>query len=140
MLPAYSDIMTDEGNFEELNEPSYTYRMRITDDKDDERILGFADELEAVKQAAYKIINTERYQYMIYSWDYGIELKDLFGEPVDYCIPIIQKRITEALLQDNRIDSVDSFTFNASKKHIVACTFTVHSVFGDFSLDKEVSV
>ena len=35
------------------------------------------DETEAVRQAAIKILNTERYENEIYSWNYGIELKDL---------------------------------------------------------------
>ncbi|MFQ8776837.1 MAG: DUF2634 domain-containing protein [Roseburia sp.] len=28
-----------------------------------------------MKQAIYNILNTERYQYIIFSWDYGVELR-----------------------------------------------------------------
>lgn len=35
------------------------------------------DGMEAVKQAVYKILQTERYKYVIYDWNYGVELEDL---------------------------------------------------------------
>lgn len=60
--------------------PNKSYRMKIADEK----ILGNIDELDAIAQACYKILNTERYQYVIYSWNYGIELQDLFGKPIPY--------------------------------------------------------
>ena len=47
----------------------------------------------------------------MYSWDYGVELADLFGEPVSYVCPELERRITEALLQDGRIEGVDGFSF-----------------------------
>lgn len=50
--------------------PNKSYRMKIADEK----IVGNIDDLEAIAQACYKILNTERYQYVIYSWNYGIEL------------------------------------------------------------------
>lgn len=65
---------------------------------------------------------------------------DLFGESVTYACPEITRRIEEALLQDERINSVDQFEFDTSKKHEVVCTFSVHTIFGDFQMEKEVSV
>lgn len=61
------------------------------------------DGREAMEQVIYKILNTERYRYVVYSWNYGIELMDLFGMPADYVCPVLEKRISEALLQDDRI-------------------------------------
>ena len=44
--------------------PNKTYKMRI----EEERIDGtVTDELDAVRQAVYKILNTERYRYVIYN-------------------------------------------------------------------------
>ena len=82
------------------HQPSYTYSL---DYARDSQIRGFTDELEAMKQAIYKIINTERYEYIIYSWNYGIELQDLFGQPIPYVYAELQRRISEALLADDRI-------------------------------------
>lgn len=117
-------------------EPSKNYRMLISS----ERINGYSDELEAMKQVVYKILNTERYQHLIYSWDYGIELKDLFGEPADYVCAELGRRITEALTQDDRINSVSDFVFDSSKKGVVSVSFVVHTIFGSFDDEMEVKL
>lgn len=117
-------------------EPSKNYRMLISS----ERINGWNDELDAMKQVVYKILSTERYQYLIYSWDYGIELKDLFGEPVDYVCAELERRITEALTQDDRINGVSDFSFDVSKKGVVRAAFKVETIFGEFETETEAAI
>ena len=39
--------------------------------------------LEAVKSWAWRAIQTARYRYSCYSWDYGCELEQLVGQPYD---------------------------------------------------------
>ena len=90
MIPAGTDFL--EEDFEVEEESSKTYRM----DKGNQAVCGKIDGLEAMEQVIFKILNTERYQYMIYSWDYGIELLDLFGEPLSYVCPELERRVTEA--------------------------------------------
>ncbi len=92
MIPSTNNILSYDLEME--TEPSVNYKMNIKQDI----INGTVDELEAMKQVIYKILNTERYQYIIYSWNYGIELMDLFGMPVIYVIPELERRITEALI------------------------------------------
>lgn len=133
MIPSDNKILNEELTAE--IEPSKIYKM----DLDSNIINGYCDSLEAMKQAVYKILNTERYQYIIYSWNYGVEFTDLFGEPVDFVCPEIERRITEALKQDDRVLSVDSFLFDVSKKHTVMVSFTVKTIFGDLNIEKEVS-
>lgn len=133
MIPSDNKILNEELTTE--IEPSKTYKM----DLDSNIINGYCDGLEAVKQAVYKILNTERYQYIIYSWNYGVEFADLFGEPVDFVCPEIERRITEALKQDDRVVSVDSFLFDINKKHTVKVSFTVKTIFGALNIEKEVS-
>ncbi|WP_304409697.1 DUF2634 domain-containing protein [Faecalibaculum rodentium] len=106
---------------------------------EEKRIRGHTDGLEAVRQAIYKIIMTERYQYVMYSWNYGIELLDLFGEPVTYVCPELKRRISEALLWDDRIRSVDNFDFDFPQKGVVHVAFTVHTVFGDVQAERGVN-
>ena len=77
MIPVHN-IEIDDKEFEEEIEPSYTYAIN------EDRISGYIDGKEAIKQAIYLIINTERFEYIIYSWDYGIELQDLIGESISY--------------------------------------------------------
>ena len=117
-------------------EPSHTYKMNI----DKSNVRGYADEIEAMKQAIYKILLTERYQYIMYSGDYGIETEDLFGGPVEYVCPELERRITEALEQDDRIESVDDFEFEFPKKGVVSVKFVAKTVFGDVPAEKEVEI
>lgn len=134
MIPSGNTILTTD--LEVVTQPSKQHRM----DLDGNRIIGTCDNLEAIKQTVYKILNTERYAYIIYSWNYGIELVDLFGQPVLYVCPEIERRVKEALLQDDRITAVDNFDFDISKRGVVAVTFTVHSIFGDMDERMVVNV
>ena len=71
---------------------------------------------------------------------YGIELSDLFGEPISYVCPEIERRVTEALIQDTRINSCSTFSFDTREQGTVGVSFIVHSIYGDFDMNTEVSV
>ena len=132
MIPSTTGFLTQDFVIEE--QPSKTYKMHL----DESIILGYADKLDAMVQVIFSILNTERYQYVIYSWNYGIELVDLYGQPVSYVIPELKRRITEALTWDERIISVDNFDFSVNKGKIT-CNFTVHTIFGDVQTEKVVN-
>ena len=127
-------VVADNLNFEFETMPSLNYKMII----DNETIINKCDQLQAMKQVIYKILNTERYQHLIYSWNYGIELEDLFGQPVYYVVPELERRIIEALTQDDRIESVTDFEFDTSKRGTVAVKFTANTIFGDVEAEKVV--
>lgn len=133
MIPSTTGFFDQD--FEITEQPTQTYKMDLAN----ELVRGYTDEQEAMKQAIYKILNTERYQYIMYSWNYGVELLDLYGEPISYVCPELERRITEALTWDDRIKSVDNFEFNISKKGEIHVTFTAHTVFGDVSAQKVVN-
>ena len=133
MIPSVSNLMIE--SLEVETQPSKNYKMHIQDNI----ISGTCDGLEAMKQVIYKILNTERYRYPIYSWNYGVELSDLIGEPVSYVCAEAERRITEALTQDDRIDEVSDFNFDINNKHEVVCTFVVHTIFGDVESQKGVT-
>lgn len=132
MIPI-DGLQIEEFTVEE--ETSKTYKL----DYEKDRIQGYTDELEAVKQAIYKILNTEKYRYPIYSWDYGVELSDLIGRERSYVIPEIERRITEALFNDDRVVKVSDFHFDFSKSkyHV---TFSVLTSFGEMEVESEVVV
>ena len=109
-------------NFDVRQEPSKTFKLNI----EKNRVDGICDDVEALKQTIFLILNTERYQHLIYSWNYGVELNDLIGEPISYVIPELERRITEALIQDDRIENIDNFEFQNIKGK-VQCRFSVHS-------------
>ncbi|WP_010279864.1 DUF2634 domain-containing protein [Paenibacillus senegalensis] len=113
--------------------PSRTYRIL----PDQRRISGKVDGLEAVKQAVAKILRTERYEYLIYSFNYGSELKSLIGGDRLYVQSEMARRIKEALLQDDRIENVTDFDWSFSLDGItVQCT--VQSSYGTFEVSQEV--
>ena len=133
MIPSTVGCLNKD--FEIEVRPGLTYQMEMNG----HRIRGYTDGLEAVRQAIYKIIMTERYQYIMYSWNYGIEIQDLFGEPVTYVCPELKRRISEALLWDERVRSVDNFTFDFPEKGVVHVEFLVHTTFGDVKMEREVN-
>lgn len=119
--------------------PSKTHRMELYEGN---YILGFVDSLKAMEQAIYKIIRAERYKYIIYSWNYGIELEDLFGMPVEYCVVELERRISEALLQDNRITAVNGFEFDTESERgtVLIKKFVAETVFGEIQINDGLSV
>lgn len=117
--------------------PNKTYKMRIKEEQIDGTIT---DDLEAVRQAVYKILNTERYRFVIYDWSYGVELEELFGKPIPYVLPEIPRRIREALIQDDRISDVINFDLSYTKDGNVTAKFTVVTIYGDLEAEKEVRV
>ena len=133
MIPSGNPILTMDLTVK--TQPSKQHRMIM----DKNRIVGTCDDLDAIKQTIFKILNTERYQYIIYSWNYGIELADLFGQPVLYVCSEIERRVKEALLQDDRIRSVDSFEFDTTNRRVVSVSFTVHTIFGDLNEETVVN-
>ena len=133
MIPSTNSVLSTTLKVE--RQPTKTYNFNIENNV----INGFCDNLEAMKQVVYKILNTERYKNIMYSWNYGIELLDLFGEPMNYAVSELKRRITEALLQDDRIQSVDNFEYQTERR-TVYLTFTVHTIFGDVQSEKVVNV
>lgn len=134
MIPSTVGFL--EQDFEITEQPSKNYKM----DMGNNSVRGFCDELEAMKQAVFRMLSTERYQYIIYSWNYGIETIDLYGQPVTYVCPELERRITEALMIDERITGVSGFEHDTSIKGVVHTTFTVQTIFGEFRTGREVGI
>lgn len=134
MIPSTVGFLDQDFEIEE--QPSLTYKM----DLDGNSVRGFVDEQEAMKQAIFRMLSTERYQYIIYPWYYGIETLDLYGEPVTYVCPELERRITEALLVDARIQGVTDFEFDLEAKGVVHATCVVHTIYGAIKSEKEVNI
>lgn len=112
-------------------ETSRTYKILIVDSK------GYIEGIEALKQAIYKVLSTERYEYPIYSFNYGIDIESLIGKDYDYVRIELKRRIEECLLEDERINAVSNFSFER-EEDILKCTFEVESIYGNIILNKEV--
>lgn len=124
----YEDDEEQGFDFELETEPSFTYAMKIPDDEITEsRFIGKVDGIEAKEQAIRKILNTERYEYEIYSWNFAIETQDLYGMDIPFVMSEIKVRITDAITADDRFESVDNFVVKQIDKHTIYCTFKVIS-------------
>ena len=121
-------------------EPGKTYKMQ----QDDMSILTIAssiDNTEAIKQAVYKILRTERYEHEIYSWNYGLELKDLYGENIYYAAEELESRIEEALIVDDRIQGISDFSYEILDKNTISVAFNVVTINDEsFTVDEEVKI
>jgi hypothetical protein len=134
VIPSTSGYLDQDFEIEE--QPTKVYRMTLGGNS----IRGFNDEQEAMKQAVFRILNTERYQYIIYPWWYGIETLDLYGEPVTWVCPELERRVTEALLVDSRISEVADFEHDISQKGVVHTSFTVKTIYGNLKAEREVNI
>ncbi|MEG2383245.1 MAG: DUF2634 domain-containing protein [Oscillospiraceae bacterium] len=134
MLPTNSRVLNAEIRTGVI--PSKNYRMDIKR----ETVNGDCDGTEAMKQVIYKILNTERYEHIIYPWFYGIELSDLVGQPDPYVFSEVERRICEALTQDNRIMTCSDFEFEKTNKKSLHVSFRVKTKFGSMDSETEVTI
>lgn len=98
MLPQIDNSITNE--VKTVIIPSKTYKFT------EQRITGFVDGLEAIKQAILHILSVERYSYIIYDSNYGVELEQYSGTDLYFIEATIENTLKEALTQDNRINNV----------------------------------
>ncbi|XID92488.1 DUF2634 domain-containing protein [Paenibacillaceae bacterium WGS1546] len=116
-----------------IEAPSRTYRLDVQTGV----IAGMIDGLEAVRQAAFKILQTERFRHLIYSADYGSEAMSLIGRDRFIYRSELKRTIEEALLQDDRIVAVEGMDIEFGQDHAIAW-FTVVTPFGQFRVSQEV--
>lgn len=69
---------------------------------------------EAIKVWVYKAIKTNRYEFDIYSWDYGSEIESLIGKgfEVGYIKSETERYIREALLINPYIKAIHNLDIN----------------------------
>lgn len=134
MIPESDTPILNE-DMEETPQPSLTYKLDLING----RIGAVAvDGLEAVKQAVIKILSTSRFEYLIYSNDYGNEadVGAVRGRAVFETE--IERWVKEALLQDDRIVSVTQFKFSYDLDTALV-QFVVESDYGNYTDELEVS-
>ena len=129
MLPTQGGILLQGGTplVPAAQRPSRTYRADFAAG----RIDGFTDGREAMEQAIYQILHTERFAWPIYSWKYGAELGRLPGRSVRVAQGERPRLLREALTQDARITGVRDVTVTQSGKREALVHFTAETVFGD---------
>ena len=116
-------------------QPSFTYFL----DYDTNRIIGTVDSTEALKQAIIKILCTERFAYLIYDNQYGIEFRNIFqgNFSEEFLNTEVERIVMEALLADDRILNVFNFEFSYRLEEAFI-SFNISSIFGEFQMQTTV--
>ena len=135
--PVINEVISD---YEEALLSSKTYKL----DLDKKRITGYIDREEAIKQYVQKLLMTERVTYSVYGTEeginYGVELQRFIGQNISFIKSDIERTISEALLQDERILQVTDFVIGELNGDMLDVSFTVSTVFGTVEINKEVFV
>jgi hypothetical protein len=130
MLPDYNTIYQQDNTM-----PSKTYYIN----RNTNRISGYIDDKDAIVQAIYLILSTERYESVIYNWYYGTEFDSLVGKDRDFVKSELKRRIAEAILEDDRILDVTDFNISFNKD-VANVVFLVETNIGDININWEVNL
>lgn len=133
MTPEVAAILDEP--LEVQQQPSQTWKL----DFDKGRVIGRTDGLDAVRQAVFKELQTDRFFHDIYDFDYGHELKQLIGSSPVFVESEAKRMIEEALMVDDRIDGIDNVEFEITGDQMLI-RFTVQSVYGSFNEEVIASV
>lgn len=121
------------GGVEFISQPSLTWYIN----RETGRIQNTAEGLSAVRQAVEIILNVERFRWQVFSPYSGVQLADLPGLNFGYVALEVQRRIKEALAQDDRILDISDYQCSQNGDTL-NISFTVNSVFGSFIAETEV--
>ena len=135
MIPT-SELSADVEIDEYTQEPSLTYYIDIANGRLHKKI----DDLDAVSQAALKILATELYSSIIYDDSYGIGLQRLIGKDMDFVMADLERTITDALTNDDRITGISDFNAEQISSDTIKATFTINTIFGSTTLESEVAI
>ncbi len=92
----------------------------------------------ALEVWVYKALKTERFEYLAYSWQYGIELKPFIGKVmgVQERYSELRRVITECLMVNPYIKSIDSFsTTPENRAELVRLHITLTTVYGEVEIN-----
>lgn len=133
-------MITPETNIQEdIVEEEFsdkTYQVDFINQK----ITGMIDGIESLKQSISFILNTERYENIIYSWNYGVEFQNLIGKDYDFILGDLKRRIEESLLQDDRIIAIEDFEIKRKDADSILAIFSVKSNLQEANIAVEVEL
>ena len=91
---------------------------------------------EAIKIWVYKALNTERFRYLAYSWQYGIELRPFIGKVmgVQQRYSEIKRVIVECLMVNPYIKSIDTIDIQ-HESDTVNISIMMTTIYGEVNVD-----
>ena len=116
---------------------SKTYKIDFSKNRINEKIDG----LEALKQAIYCILNTIRYENIIFSHNYGSEVNSAIGLDYGLAKAEVKRYISEAILADDRFIEIQNYTTEKLTSDSMLISFDVLTEYGlTLNVEKEVGV
>lgn len=88
---------------------------------------------EALREWIKKCIRTIKYRAAVHKdLEYGLNIDDLIGSelPTDFLKAEIEREVTDALLKNTYITSIENFTFDIDGSRLIA-NLTVNSIYDD---------
>lgn len=94
--------------------------------------------LEAIKVWIWLVLQTPRYRYYIYTWDYGNEFEDLIGQGYseEYIEAEAQRMTEDCLLINENIQSITGFSVNMENEQLTI-SFTANTIYGTIRFNNE---
>ena len=128
-----AEVTAAEEELPLFTQPAWNFEVDrfIFDDNGKHVIVTGKDALEVW---IYKAMKTERFSYLAYSWQYGIELYPFIGKvmSVQERYSELKRVITECLMVNPYILSVDSIEFKPENhENLVDTAITLTTVYGE---------
>lgn len=97
-----------------------------------------AEGLEAIKVWVWLVLQTPRYRYYIYTWDYGNEFEDLIGQgySAEYITAEAQRMTEDCLLVNEEIQSISDFSVDMENDQL-SVRFTANTIYGSIHFGNE---
>lgn len=106
-------------------------------DFDEKKVGGIIDGVDALKQAIYIALMTERYKYPVFSHYYGTDYRDAFSDGYVEAMGKVRYAVEDSLRYDDRILSVGDFVFEKNGTSM-RVSFKVKSIYGEMDFETEV--
>lgn len=138
LFPAYIE---DDEELEELEEKTDVPKEYGIDFATGQLTGRVVDGLEAIKVWIWLALQTPRYRYHIYTWDYGNEFESLIGQGYtkEYTEAETQRMTEECLLVNENIQGITNFRVEM-EKDTLTISFTASTMYGDIEFeDQEIA-
>ena len=133
LLPTF--IEDDEDLIEEYEEELPEPREYEIDLKTGQLTGRIVTGIEAIKIWIYLALNTPRYRYTIFTWNYGNESEDLIGKGYT---KELERMTEECLLECPYIRSISNLETQFNKS-MLTITLTVNTDYGEFRQEVEIN-
>jgi len=132
-----ADVIVTESELPTFRQPAWDFNEdKFVFDGNGRHVI--VTENKAIEVWIYKALKTERFSYLAYSWQYGIELHPFIGKVmgVQERYSELKRVIVECLMVNPYIVSIDSVDFaEAEHGKDVTTTIKLTTVYGEMSVN-----